>query len=101
MRYLTLAADYGDLSVRDEQSGPIRLADLDIPHELEEELTAWNTRYQPVIPLSRDARRAEATAKLIDELDHLGLELAERLAAAIPGDAKVRYYSEGRLRQVP
>ncbi len=101
MKYLTLAADYGQLALRDEQAGPLNAADLAIPAELADELERWNRRYQQIIPLGTNERRSGETATLIDELDRDGLELAKRLADAFPEGAKVAYYSEGRLRRLP
>jgi hypothetical protein len=100
MRYLTLAADYGEVSLRDEEAGAITGRELGLPSDLVADLTAWNERYQQVIPTDNDQRRAEPLASLIDELDRAGVDLAERIADAIDDDAKVRYFSEGLLRAV-
>ena len=101
MRYLTLAADYQEPSVRDEGSGSVSVDNLGIPAELRDDLLAWNARYQAIVPMSMEERRAGPWAALIDELDRSGLKLAERLGAAVGDDAKVAYYSEGRLRRLP
>jgi hypothetical protein len=101
MRYLTLSADYGALSLRDEEAGPLALADVDVPASLTRELEAWNSRYQPIVPMDMEERQSGEVAALIDELDQLGLALAGRLADALGGGAKVKYYSEGRLRHLP
>lgn len=86
---------------RDEEIGPIDLADVDVPGDLTRALQEWNSRYQPIVPMEMDERQSAPVAALIDELDQLGLGLARRLADAIVGDAKVKYYSEGRLRHLP
>ena|SRR5437773_7865081 len=100
MRYLIFAADYGEVSLRDEETGPTTGSELGLPRGLVADLTAWNERYQPVIPADINERRADPMASLIDELDRTGVELAERIADAIDDEAKVRYYSEGLLRAV-
>lgn len=101
MRYLTLSADYGALALRDDEAGPLNLADVDVPGDLRRDLVEWNSRYQPIVPMEMDARQSTEVAALIDELDQLGLALAGRLADALGGGAKVKYYSEGRLRHLP
>ncbi len=100
MRYLTLAADYGDVAIRDEQAGGVKLADLLLPDDLVAELVAWNDRYQSVIPTDIEERNVDPVASLIRELDRAGLGLAKRISDAIEGEATVRYYSEGLLREV-
>jgi hypothetical protein len=99
MRYLTLAADYGELSLQDEQLGTISVRSLDVPARLVEDLVAWNDRYQEIVPLGIAERARDPAAAVISELDRLGVHLAQRLAVALT-DAKVRYYSEGLLRYV-
>jgi hypothetical protein len=101
MRYLTLAADYGTVSLRDERLGQLDLADLDVPRDLVEDVVAWNGQYQQIVPMDMEQRSAMPASDLIDELDERGVALAERLADAIGDGSKVRYYSEGRLRTLP
>lgn len=100
MRYLTLAADYGDLSLQDEQLGTVSVKRLDVPAALIDDLVAWNDRYQKIMPLGIDERVQDPVPAVISDLDRQGLDLAQRLAMALT-DAKVRYYSEGLLRYVP
>ncbi|GAB3769473.1 hypothetical protein [Microlunatus parietis] len=98
MKYLTLAADYLEPSIRDDGSGEqISPGESGIPADLAQEIRSWNDRYQQVIPASTQQRETMKTE--ISELDQLGLDLAGRIAAAL-GDAKVRYYSEGLLRHL-
>ena len=52
-----------------------------------------------IVPLDMEQRAAPDTVALIDRLDGEGLELAARVREAV-GQAKVRYYSEGRLAYV-
>ncbi|MDX6649961.1 MAG: hypothetical protein QOJ97_1912 [Solirubrobacteraceae bacterium] len=100
MRYLKLAADYGEVSLRDEQTGPQKPTDLGLPPDLIADITRWNECYQPVIPADVEQRRVDPMASLIGELDQAGVELAERIADALEDEAKVSYYSEGLLREV-
>jgi hypothetical protein len=101
MRYLTLSADYQEVSIRDEGSGAVDIVALRLPDELVAELAAWNDRYQRVVLTEAEKRSVEPLASLIRELDHSGLALAERLASVVEGGAKVKYYSEGLLRPLP
>jgi hypothetical protein len=101
MRYLTLTADYQQLSIRDKHSGAVDVATLGLPDELVTELVAWNDGYQQVVLSEAEKRSVEPLASLIRELDRSGLALAERVAAAVDGGAKVTYYSEGLLRPLP
>jgi hypothetical protein len=100
MRYLTLAADYGEVSLRDELDGAQRPTELGLSSDLVADITAWNERYQSVIPADVDQRGADPMAALIVELDQAGIELTGRIADALGAGAKVRYYSEGLLREV-
>lgn len=101
VRYLTLAADYRQLSLRDERTRMVDLDELPIPRELVDDLVAWNDRYQAVVPTGIDERQAAPAAALIEELDRAGLALAARLAEVLQDQAKVRYYSEGLFRHIP
>lgn len=95
MMYLSLSADAYQPSLRDEQEGSVSL-DL-LPHEIRDQLQAWNSEYQPVVQMTREER---ATAVgLIDDLDRRGMDIASRIETAL-APAKVRYYSEGRLRSL-
>lgn len=100
MRYLTLAADYSDVSIQDELNGAQKPTDLGLSSDLVADITTWNERYQSVIPAGVDQRGVDPMAALIVELDQAGVELAGRIAGSIEGGAKVRYYSEGLLREV-
>jgi hypothetical protein len=100
MRYLTLAADYETVSVRDERLGQLDVVDLDVPEDLVDAVVAWNGLYQQIVPMDMEERRSMPATDLIDELDQQGVALAERLAEAIGEGTKVTYYSEGRLRRL-
>jgi len=100
MRYLTLAADYGEVSIRDPLAGALTPNELGLPDELVADLAAWNGRYQPVVSADEMQRGVEPMASLIPDLDAEGLRLARRIADALEGEAKVRYYSEGLLKEV-
>lgn len=96
MRYLTVAAEYTGSCVKDDFQGQVECHELLSDKELCQELEKWNADYKVIIPLDmdeRDQRRNE-----IDMLDKKGILLAKKLASAIQGGAKVRYYSEGLLK---
>jgi hypothetical protein len=101
MRYLTLAADYGEVAIRDEQRGAVTAAELQLPDDLTADIVAWNDRYRLIIPADVEERGVEPMASLIRELDDVGRQLAERISDAVEGEAKVKYYSEGLLREAP
>ena len=100
MRYLTLAADYREIAIRDELAGAQKPTELGLSVELVADLAAWNERYQAVVPADQHQRGIEPMASLISELDAEGLRLAQQIADALDDEAKVRYYSEGLLREV-
>jgi hypothetical protein len=99
LKYLTLSADYLQPSLRDELTGESDIDQFELPLELINDIVTWNAEYQQIIPLGRDERRIRAS--LIDNLDKIGLALADRVASALAEPAKVRYYSEGWLRHLP
>lgn len=98
MRYLTIAADYTQSSLRDDFEGPIEPETLHLPRALCDELREWNDQYRRIIPLSEEARSPATNADLISRLDEQGQRLAQRVEDALKPEAKVRYYSEGYLR---
>ena len=100
MRYLTLTAEYRGLPLRDEALGEVTPEDLDLSSDLAQRIRDWNARYSEVIPLGTEDRRTQRVALLILQLDEEGLGLAQETIAEL-GEAKVQYYSEGRLRRLP
>lgn len=98
MRYLTLAADYTQGSLRDDFVGPVEPEELGLPMTLCEELRTWNEEYRSIIPLSEETRQRIENTALIKRLDDEGRALAQRVTDALEPEAKVRYYSEGHLR---
>ena len=96
MRYLTVAPNYTGPCIYDDFDGVLYYGGLELDEELCHELSAWNIEYREIIPLSSEERIQRQD--VIDELDRRGILLARRLADAIPGGAKVSYYSEGKMR---
>lgn len=96
MRYLTIAAEYTASCLRDDFEGTVEPKELNLPEPLCSDLRTWNDDYRAIIPMDMEERVAPGTAARIDELDKAGRELAARVREAL-GEAKVRYYSEGRL----
>lgn len=97
MRYLTVAASYTDSGLQDDFDGPLTAEALNLPRSLSENLRLWNEQYQAVIPLSGEQRLQRQTTDVINALDAQGQVLSKEIARAL-GDAKVRYYSEGKLQ---
>lgn len=95
MRYLTLSADYMEPSLRDEKLGRLDVHRAGLSEDLAARIVAWNVEYQVVIPRGLNERRA--MTDLIEELDARGAKLAHEVERELT-PAKVRYYSEGWLR---
>ncbi len=96
MKYLTLIPDYTGSCIQDDCEGRIELDELRLPQNLVNEIIDWHKSYRKIIPLSEEQRLEKM--REIERLDLQGLELAERISRLIPGDAKVRYYSEGKYK---
>lgn len=95
MHYLILSADYMKPSLKDEFNGYVDLRKLGVPQNLIEELTLWNDSYNRIIPLTMEQR--ENQIQIIQELDEQGKKIARDLERLVPGGAKVKYFSEGKL----
>ena len=95
MRYVTLSAGYTEPSLLDEACGPLDVRRAGISEELTGRIIAWNEEYQVVIP--REPAEREEMTDLIERLDASGIALAREVQLEL-APAKVRYYSEGRLR---
>ncbi len=93
VRYLTLSADYKELSLRDESGGQVSPVDLNLAPELQRALEAWNLEYQRIIRF--DAGQRTRVAPEIKALDDRGIQLAADIRRACQPEAKVSYYSEG------
>jgi len=99
MQYLTLIADYTQSPLRDDSVGTVVPEEIGLPWDLGDRLRDWNARYRAVIPVEVADRAYGPVSELIDELDEEGQRLAAEVASTL-NEAKVRYYSEGRLRYV-
>ena len=96
MRYLTMSADYLEPSLGDERLGSLDVHQAGLSKDLTARILAWNRDYQTVIPLDHDGRKI--VADLIEHLDAQGMQLARDVEREM-APAKVRYYSEGLLRE--
>ena len=96
MRYLTVAAEYIGSCIKDDSQGQIDCHELLLDEDLCKELEEWNADYKVIIPLDMDER--EQRYDEIKILDERGIRLAKKLTEAIKGGAKVKYYSEGKLK---
>jgi hypothetical protein len=92
MRYLILSAVYLGSCLIDEFNGEVDLNSLGISPELIEEITLWQNSYAKFIPMSNDQRLSFITE--MEKLDVAGIEIAKKLQLLIPGNAKVKYFSE-------
>jgi hypothetical protein len=99
MRYLTVMPDYTQSCIKDDFDGYLELGELGIPQDFIDEVTEWHSVYREIIPLDDASRKS--VMEQIDELDKQGLEIAKRLQTIIPGEAKVKYFSEGKLEYLP
>lgn len=98
MKYIVLMPDYTGSCVRDEFEGEISVESLNLPEHILNEITTWHNAYRKIIPLSKEER--EQRKEEIEKLDAQGLELAKSLKNLIPGGAKVKYFSEGKLKYI-
>lgn len=96
MRYLTIAPDYSRSCIKDDFNGFVDLSEMKLPQDFIEEIFSWHLLYKQIIPLSIEDR--EKMFDEIDRLDQQGLRIADRLRELAEGGAKVKYYSEGRLK---
>ncbi len=99
MRYLTIMPDYTNSCINDDFEGPITLESLNLPKKFINKLTNWHDSYKEIIPLDENERQKKLFE--IEELDKEGLELTKELKELIPGGAKIKYFSEGKLIYLP
>ena len=89
MKYLVLGCDpVGDRPLWEENELHGSAMPVSLPPELVTGLLSWNERMAGAIQAATDA--ASALARLNAE----GEDLAEQVAAAVDGGAKVRFLSE-------
>ena len=97
MKYLIVAPEYTGSCIHDEFVGDINIEDLNLAPALIEEFTEWNEEYKKIIPLEEEERKKMAHE--IERLDKKGVELSKTLVS-IPGGAKVKYFSEGKMEYI-
>lgn len=98
MKYLTVMSDYTGSCLYDDFIGQIEFDELGLPQEYISMLYSWNESYRRIIPLSEN-ERFELNEE-IEQLDREGIELARKLIYLVPGGAKVKYYSEVKLKHL-
>lgn len=96
MKYLTIIPNYTGSCLQDHFEGQIELEELKLPQEFIDRLSSWHDTYRKIIPLNNDDRAKRI--KEIEQLDDEGLDLARKLRILVQGGAKVKYYSEGKLK---
>jgi len=85
--YLTLIPEYTGSCIHDDSGNQIEIQDLKLPKSLLDELTLWQAAYREIIPLS-DEERLIITDR-IEQLDNIGLSLAQKLQDLVPGGVRV------------
>jgi hypothetical protein len=98
MRYLTLIPDYTQSCIKDDFNGIIEVEELELPQDFIAKILSWHLAYRKIIPL--DAYQREILINEIEELDREGLKLAKELSKLLSGGAKVKYFSEGKLKHL-
>jgi len=98
MKYIILMPDYTGSCIRDEFGEEINLKSLNLPKYILNEINTWHNEYRKIIPL--DMKERSQKIEEIEKLDSQGLELARNLQKLIPGGAKVKYFSEGKLKYI-
>ncbi|HXY60775.1 MAG TPA: hypothetical protein VEH26_04120 [Chthoniobacterales bacterium] len=98
MRYLVVDADYRGTGIRDEFTGQITPESVGLPQDLVERITKWVADYQPIIPVP--SRERWKRSGEIEKLDEIGLDLARAVEGHFGAGARVKYFSEGKLKQM-
>ncbi|HWY40560.1 MAG TPA: hypothetical protein VNX27_07165 [Chthoniobacterales bacterium] len=98
MRCLVVDADYRGTGIKDEFTGQLTPESLGLPQDLVERISKWVSDYQPIIPIPTKERKKHLNK--IEELDKVGLDLARSVKAHFGNNANVKYFSEGRLKQM-
>jgi len=96
MKYMVLMPDYTGSCLRDEFEGELNIDELGLSTQIINELKNWHNKYRKIIPLSMEER--EAVVERIEELDRNGINIAKKLEIEVKDGAKVRYFSEGKLK---
>ena len=96
MRYLVIMPDYTGSCVREEFGEEVELEDLGLPRNVVDEIVIWHNSYREIIPL--DEKEKKQRIDQIETLDTQGLKIAKQLKTLVPGGAKVKYFSEGKLK---
>ena len=96
MRYLTWAADYTGSCISDDFEGQINYSKLQLDDGFCKQLDQWTAAYKIYIPMEMEERKKYLGE--IEGLDIKGIQLAGELAIQVKGGAKVKYYSEGKLK---
>ena len=94
MKYLTLAADYTVLDLKDQYTGKDIMSFL--PAGLSFKIQQWNKKYKKIIPLSTEERRQYENE--INDLDMEGIAICEDIKKNLSEKIKIRYFSEGKLK---
>jgi hypothetical protein len=99
MRYLTITPDYTGSCIKDEFTGQLAIEELGLPQAYIDAISLWNESYRVIIPFSEEQRQARK--KEIEKLDRQGIEFSKTLKELVPGEVKVKYFSEGLMKYLP
>ncbi|WP_022927474.1 hypothetical protein [Patulibacter americanus] len=97
MKYLTLFADFYEVSIVELGEGPVDMGELGLPDDLQRDILRWQDEYEPLLPRSLKAPSGTNLERIL-ALDDAGLHLADRIADAVGDGSKVQYYSSGTNR---
>jgi hypothetical protein len=96
MKYLTVAPDYTGSCIIEDFDGRIDVQNLGLPIDFIKVVETWHSSYREIIPLNEEQRLEKMD--FIETLDREGVQIAKKLEALIHGGAKVKYFSEGKLK---
>jgi hypothetical protein len=93
MLYLVLGADTMGIPLHEEGEPASSSWPFELPEQLKNDVINWNDRFSPLIA-AEHLYSPEERKSLGSTLNEEGRQLASRIAAEMPGGAKVRYLAE-------
>ena len=95
--YLVVTADVNSTGVRDEYEGWLKQDDLGISDELWQSIQSWVDEYTELVrrDISEDLRLKE-----VEDMDQRGLRFVEELYKQLAPETKIKYFSEGLLKDI-
>lgn len=93
MHYLVLGPDVVGIPLHEEGEPPSNSWPVSLSEQLEKDVMDWNDRFSPLIAADHLFSPEDRKRQCAD-LNEEGRRLASRIAAEVPGEAKVRYIAE-------